>query len=374
MPDTYFDNAATSFPKPEHVAQETVRYLTELGGPYGRAAYGRALEVSRVIEETRELVAALLGAKNPDSVVFAPNATHGLNLVLKALILRQAHVLISPLEHNAVMRPLEHLCHRRGAVFEVLPHAEDGRIDIDRVAERIRAETALIVVNHQSNVNGLAQPVEHLRSVAGAVPILVDAAQSAGSVAIDAEQWGLDFLAYTGHKSMLGPTGTGGLWCRNPESLAPLVLGGTGSRSESFSMPSFAPDRFEAGTPNIAGLFGLRAALLNRPAANHSRDDFFSMVKRIESLPGIKVYRAEKPQEQGELVSVAHAGLDCATLSRGLSERFAIDTRSGLHCAPLAHQTLGTFPGGTVRISLSPYHSAEDLDLLADAFERITQA
>ena len=365
----YFDCGATSFPKPAQVACEMARYLNEVGGPYGRSFYGRALEVSGVVEETRSLLAGLLRAGNSEKIIFTHNATHAVNIVVKGLALQGKEVWISPLEHNAVARPLRRLKQDGQITVRFLPAAADGRVEPDRL--HFSEKTGLIVVNHQSNVNGVIQPIREIKEKAGPIPVLVDAAQSLGHQTIDTEGWGIDFVAFTGHKGLLGPTGTGGLYLGG-QHLNPLIEGGTGSRSESSAMPGFLPDRFEAGTPNIAGLYGLRAALLHRPVPAHTREDFLGLIRAIRQLPGLSVQAALVEEHQGELFSITAGSMDSSTLGLRLYERYGIETRLGLHCAPLAHRRIGTFPSGTVRISPSVYHSPRDLALLLAALTEIS--
>jgi cysteine desulfurase family protein len=371
--NTYFDNAATSFPKPPGVAAAMARYLNELGGPYGRSAYARAVAVSREIESVRADLASLLCIRDPAHLIFAHNATHAINIVLSGLDLAGKRILISPLEHNATARPLERLRRERGAVIDAMPHFADGMVDVQRLAASIPPDTAFAVVNHQSNVNGVIQPIADIKRALGAIPLLVDAAQSAGHVPLDCEGWGVDFCAATGHKGLLGPTGTGALYIREPGVLRPLISGGTGSRSDSAEMPDFAPDKFEAGTMNIAGIFGLGAALRERPVPKHSPADFLAFIGRIGALNDIRLYRALDPAHQGPVVSISHARLDSAQASDLLNKRFGIETRAGLQCAPLAHRTLGTFPEGTVRIAPSIYHTPQDLEQLLAALSELNK-
>jgi cysteine desulfurase family protein len=372
--NSYFDNAATSFPKPPAVAEAMSRYLNEVGGSYGRSAYARAFDVARTVEKTRDLLAEKMGARDAAQVVFAPNATYAVNLVLRSVLRRGGRVLISPLEHNAVTRPLAAFASRYGVAFELLPYGCDGRVDLDRVKEMVTPDTVLAILNHQSNVNGVIQPLGEIKERLGAVPLLVDASQSFGSVPVRVDDWDIDFLAFTGHKALLGPTGIGGLYLRNPAEVEPLVYGGTGSASDSFEMPDFAPDRFEAGTPNIAGIYGLRAALEEQPASRHSREEYHSFIEELKGLPSLRVLCAERFEDQGDVFSLFQPGCDPATLGRTLFDTFGIETRVGLHCAPLAHRTLGTFPSGAVRIGVSPYHSADDFSYLTEAVRKCTQS
>ncbi len=366
----YFDCGATSYPKPIEVAQEISRYLNDIGGPYGRSFYQRALEVSGVVEETRSLLADRLGVAAPEKVVFCYNATHAVNTVLKGLDLQGKEVWISPLEHNAVARPLRRLKKQKKISVRFLPAAADGRVRPEKLSGLFSKKTGLIVVNHQSNVNGVVQPIREIKACAGDIPVLVDAAQSFGHIPIKAAEWKIDFIAFTGHKGLLGPTGTGGLYLAQP--LATFMEGGTGSRSETSAMPEFLPDKFEAGTPNIAGIFGLKAALVHRPVPAHTETDFLHLLDACRKLPGIKVHAADSPRHQGELFSITSTFMDPSTLGMRLYEEYGIETRLGLHCAPLAHRHIGTFPAGTVRISPSIYHRHLDFDKFLDALGKIS--
>lgn len=361
--NTYFDNGATSYPKPAEVARNVSFYLNEIGGNYGRGFSQRNFEVSRVVEELRFALAQMIGAKKDENVIFTQNATHAINIVLKGLNLEDKEVWISPLEHNAVMRPLEHLKERKNVSIKRLPCLKDGLVDVKQLPA-LRKDTGLVVVNHQSNVNGLIQPIEEIKRKIGPVPMLIDGAQSIGHETIDVNDLNEVYLAMTGHKGLLGPTGTGALYMYDPGAVDVFVDGGTGSVSESTGMPKFLPDRFEAGTPNIAGLFGLSAALEHRPAKNHEKSDFLEFVKELRKIAGYQVYCAEDLERQGELISINHSRLDSSSLGERLYREYQVETRVGLHCAPFAHQTLGTFPVGTVRLAPSIYHTGSDFERL----------
>ncbi len=367
----YFDNAATSFPKPPQVAEWMSKYLCELGGPYGRSAYTRAVDVSRIVEQTRELIAELIQAKNSCSVIFASNATHALNIAIQGIVKENSHIIISPMEHNAVTRLLLSFSKKKNIIYDILPHFNDGLVDISKIKRSIKKNTVLAIINHQSNINGLIQPVREIKNEIGEIPILVDTAQSLGKTSVKVDEWNIDFLAFTGHKGLLGPTGTGGLYMQKSHSIEPIIYGGTGSNSESFEMPKFFPDRFEAGTPNIAGVFGLKAALESKPEPKHTFTDFLNIINKLKDADNIELYTAENQCCQGELFSINHMQKSSSDLSRLLFEKYGIETRAGLHCAPLAHKTVGTFPYGSVRIAPSVYHTTEDFEHLINAILEI---
>ncbi|MCE1197391.1 MAG: aminotransferase class V-fold PLP-dependent enzyme [Marinilabiliales bacterium] len=363
----YFDNCATSFPKPPQVAEAMRLHLDETGGTYGRAAYPRILRSTGLVEECRERLAARIGTADAGKVVFTANATTALNLMIQGICRKGGHVLTSPMEHNAVARPLSFLQKSGIITWELLDAAPDGRVLPDRIAGKLRADTRLVVICHMSNVNGVIQPLSEIKKAIGEIPLLVDGSQSLGQYPVEADRWGVDFLAFTGHKSLLGPTGTGGAFMRHPEWVAPLLYGGTGSGSDSFDMPEVMPDRFEAGTPNITGIHGLNAALAHPPALHYSPDDFEQLIREVKGFSGYKVRCADDMAHQGKLFSVVHDRLSGSELAGRLFGEWGIECRSGLHCAPLAHKHLGSFPYGDCRFSLSPYHTAEELSHLAKA-------
>lgn len=368
----YFDNAATSFPKPKALGEATLRYLDLEGGTYGRSFHGRAFETSKKVEQCREALGDFFKIKKVENICFTFNATAGLNTVISGLDLRNKTVWVSPLEHNAVMRPLKACQDTLGTKVKILPHGPDGLINVSGF--HFDEMPALVIVSHMSNVNGLIQPIKEIKEKLGTIPLLVDAAQSAGSTSLFVEAWGVDYVAFTGHKSLLGPTGTGALYIKNPQTLLPLLKGGTGSRSESEEMPNEMPDRFEAGTPNTVGIIGLLAALENRPRPEHLKEDFLSFLKELKKNSHLKIYGAMSEDNQGELVSVNSVHKDCATFGHLLYTRYGIETRVGLHCSPMAHKTLGTFPQGTLRIAPSLFHRVSDFEFLLKAIFELGQA
>jgi cysteine desulfurase family protein len=365
----YFNNAATSYPKPPEVAEAMAEHLRRLGGNPGRGEDDRSLATARVVEAARESLADYLGISRSERLVFTFNATTAINAVLRGLPLRGARVLVSPLEHHAVMRTLASLSATCGLTWEILPHEPDGTVIPERIREVLKPDVNLTVINHQGNVNGVIQPIPEIREALKGVPLLVDGAQSAGEAPCMLDEWGVDYFCFTGHKGLLGPTGVGGFYVRDPESLQPVVTGGTGSHSESYDMPGLPPDRFEAGTLNTVGLAGLDAALLYKPAPAHSQEDFRELLQRIANTGGYRLFVADDFTRQGSAFSLVPRSLGVRELADILFRRFRIESRPGLHCAALAHRTLGSFPNGAVRFSLSPYHTSEELTFLAETLE-----
>lgn len=359
----YFDNASTSFPKPPEVGELIARYLSE-GGTYGRAAYPRVFNASRLVEETRELVASVVGTSLISNVLFAYNSTYTLNTAIQGFTYKYRKILISPLEHNAVGRPIEHLKQEFDIDYAILPHFSDGLVDIEKLKIIDFSKIDLVVINHISNVNGLIQPIKAIKQAIGNVPMLVDASQSLGKVLVMVDEWGIDMLAFTGHKGLLGPTGIGGLFIRNPELVKPLIYGGTGSNSDKLEMPRFFPDRFEAGTMNVLGIYGLYGALKNQPKLFYSISVFRDLIHRLKTNTVIKLLIANDIDKQSDVFSIVPLKTSVSNFTKLLYDIHQIEVRGGLHCSPIAYQTLGEFPHGAVRVSLSNYHTDSELNHL----------
>lgn len=354
----YFDNATTSFPKPPAVAEAIADYITNCGGSYGRVATHRTLHSSTMVEHCRDLMALRLGVADADHIFFTLNATMAANTLLKGLNLSKA--LVSPMEHNAIMRPLVAL----GVEIVQLPSDSSGMIDLTQDIDT--DGVSLVIINLQSNVNGVRQPIEDIAEWAKIhdLPLMVDTSQSLGWLTgVD-----VDYVIFTGHKGLYGVTGVGGFYAKNPDSVTPLLYGGTGSRSESYLMPEIYPDRFEAGTPNITGIVALKAALENPPEPQHTHNEFLQM---LDDINGYQLHVSSHRDCQGELFSITHRHMKPSEIAQRLYSEFGIETRSGLHCSPMAHRTLGTFPHGTVRFSMSPYHTIADLQHLSNSLTKI---
>ncbi len=360
-PVVYFDNAATSWPKPPQVADAMRDFLVGVGANPGRSAHRRSLESARIVFQTRQAVARLVGLADPLRVVFCANATHALNLAMRGLLRSGQHVITTGMEHNSVMRPLRAL-EREGVELSVVPCSTHGVLDPADVQRAIRPHTAMIVATHASNVLGTILPIEELGLIARHhdLLLLVDGAQSVGALPLSLDDLGADLLAFTGHKALLGPMGTGGLVIGERVDLGrftPLIRGGTGSRSDSQIQPEFLPDKLESGTLNVVGLAGLAAALawLEEQDVASIRAKEMELIARLlaglAAIPAVQVYGTGNARRQLSPVSFSVSGMDPAEVGRRLDEEFGIATRVGLHCSPLAHQTAGTYPVGTVRLS-----------------------
>lgn len=357
----YLDHAATSYPKPPEVIHAMTRFLEHSGGNPGRAGHRLSIEAGRIVYETRECVAELFHAADPLRVIFTPNATHAINLALYGMLRPGDHVVSGGIEHNAVMRPLRDL-EKKGVRLTVVPCAVDGSLDPEDVARAARTATRLIVVAHASNVTGTLQPIAEIASVAvqSGAYFLLDAAQTAGVVPINMSATGVDLLAFTGHKGLQGPPGTGGLVIGErvcSETLEPLTRGGTGSRSDSEIQPEDLPDKFESGTLNGPGIAGLGAGV--RVIIEHGVDAIRAheaemsrmLINGLSEIPGVTVYGPRDCEKRTAVVSFTAKGFRVSEIGFRLDEEFGVLSRVGLHCAPAAHRAIGSFPEGTVRFA-----------------------
>ena len=380
MDNVYLDNAATSFPKAPGVGEAMCRYVERLGRNVGRGSYAPAMEAAGGVLAVREKLAALVGAPDPRNIIFTPGATWGLNLLLRGLLRPGDRVITSPMEHNAVLRPLEQL-RAAGVTVELLPCTDRGELVLDGLAERLPGARA-VVLTHASNVSGTLFPIAQVGALCrqAGVFFLVDAAQTLGVLPVDVAAMGIDGLAFPGHKGLLGPQGIGGL-ALSPalaQALEPVVSGGTGSMSESLAMPPFLPDKFEAGTLNLPGIFGLGAALDYLAAegeALRARERKLArhLWYRLMELDGegLRVLGSGEPDRRVGVVSVDFPGRDNGEMAFRLEQEYGVQTRCGLHCAPLAHRTLGTFPQGAVRFSVGPFNTFAEIDYLEGALEEL---
>jgi cysteine desulfurase/selenocysteine lyase len=379
----YFDNAATSWPKPPGVSKAMVRFLEEVGANPGRSGHRLSVEAARVVYRARLAVAELFHAPDPLRVVFGHNVTEALNLALHGLLRPGDHVITSSMEHNSMMRPLRAL-ERRGVELTVVPCSAEGFLDPADVVAAIRPHTTMVALNHASNVVGTLLPVAEAGSICRRrdLLLLVDVAQTGGAYPIDMEADAIDLLAFTGHKALYGPMGTGGLIVGRRVDVArmePLKRGGTGSRSEYEEHPDFLPDLGESGTPNAVGLAGLEAGVrwvLDRGVdaiRAHEAGIAQRLIDGLSALPGVTVYGPRDAELQTATVSFALDGLSPSDIGLRLDEEYGILCRVGLHCAPVAHRTLGTFPVGTVRFGLGAFNTAAEVDEALAAVETLAR-
>ena len=380
----YLDNAATSWPKPPQVVEAMVRFMNDVGANPGRSGHRLSVEAGRIVYEAREAVAELFNAPDPLRVVFGPNVTEALNLALRGILRPGDHVVTSSMEHNSVMRPLRAL-EREGVEVTVVRCSPEGFLDPADVEKALRPNTVMIVLNHASNVVGTLLPVAEVGRIARryGLLLLVDAAQTAGAYPIDMQADRIDLLGFTGHKSLYGPMGTGGLIIGERVDLArltPLKRGGTGSRSEREEQPDFLPDMCESGTPNAVGLAGLAAGVrwvLERGVAAiraHEVALAQRLIDGLRAIPGVTVYGGLDATRQMATVSFNIAGMEPSEVGLRLDEEYGIMCRVGLHCAPAAHRTLGTFPQGTVRFGLGCFNTAMEVEMAVGAVREIASS
>jgi cysteine desulfurase family protein len=376
----YFDNACTSFPKPPAVIDAIRDYFLSIGSSPGRSGHRLALEAGRLVFEARESLSRLFNISRSERIVFTYNATEALNLAIMGLLAEGDHVITPSMEHNSVMRPLNYLLSKGIIELTVVPCSEVGHLDMDALKKSIKKNTRLIAINHASNVMGAIAPLEEVGGLCGEIPFLVDAAQSAGAVPIDVEAMGIDLLAFTGHKSLYGPQGTGGLFVREGIDPKPLRRGGTGSKSESWDHPDFLPDKYECGTPNTPGSAGLGEGVrfvLNTGVDAIRQHEMMltqSLLGGLEDIGEITVYGPRDHREQTPTVSINVEGKEPSEVGYRLDREFDIMTRVGLHCNPGTHKTIGTFPDGTVRLSMGYFNTREEVDQVLEALRTITRA
>lgn len=374
----YLDNAASSWPKPLMVRDAVLYAMDAGGGNPGRSGHKMAVAAARRVSAARAAVARLLGAPDPACISFTRNVTEAINMAILGLLTPGDHVVTTAVEHNAVMRPLRDL-ETRGVRLTVVPCGPEGVVDPDDVRRALAAGARLVVATHASNVLGAIQPVQELARAAHAAGalLLVDAAQTAGALPLDVQALKVDLLAFTGHKALLGPQGTGGLYVRPGVDLPPLLRGGTGSASESETQPDFLPDRYEAGTPNVPGLSGLAAGveyLISRGVDRvraHERVLVGRFLDGLATIPDVQVYGPTNPADRVGLVSLNLRGVPPSALGQALEEGYAILTRVGLHCAPAAHRTASSFPVGSVRFSFSALTPLAHVDAALAALEEL---
>ena len=381
MRTIYLDNAATSFPKPEGVSSSMKAYMDCVGATINRSVYGSAQDAGLVTLQLREALARIFHFPEPAThVILTPGATFGLNMVIKGLLKPGDHCIVSSMEHNAVMRPLTQL-QSRGVSFDRIPCAGDGTLDTSAMAALLRDNTRAVVMLHASNVCGTVLPAAEVGAFCHAhgLKFILDTAQTAGVLPIDMAAMHIDALAFTGHKGLLGPQGVGGFLLQPDMAplVTPLIAGGTGSVSHEEQMPSFLPDKFEAGTLNLPGIMGLHAALcwLERETIDKVRSHELALTERFligaEEIPNLRVIGRKGTEGRVGAVSVLPENADPALMADALGQEYGIMVRVGLHCAPNAHKTLGTFPTGTIRFSFGHQNTTRQVDAALLALRKL---
>lgn len=373
----YFDNGSTSFPKAPGVAEAVGEFLQNGAFNINRGNYQEAYDLEEKVLETREMLLSLFHAEKHAEVIFTPGITYSLNYFIKGFLKPGSHVLVSGMEHNAVVRPLKQL-EEEGIEWEIVAADGKGKVKVADFAGAIKENTRAVIVNHASNVCGTVAPIREIGKICRekGVVFVVDTAQSAGTLDIDFENDFIDFLAFTGHKGLLGPQGIGGFLIRKElaERITPLIAGGTGSISDQLEMPAFLPDRFESGTMNLPGIIGLHAALkyLQEKGIEKIHEKKMELtayfLNQVKEFSEIRIVGIPENEGRVAVVSLDFLGRDNGMVAFDLEDMYGIMTRVGLHCAPVAHQMLGTYPQGTVRFAFSTWNIQEEIDACIRAF------
>jgi cysteine desulfurase family protein len=375
----YLDNAATTFPKPREVLDAALAAYARFGVNPGRSGYDLCLMAGELVAETRKELTHLFGGTDPNRLVFASNATDALNLAIQGILEGGDHAVSTTVEHNSVIRPLNHMARERGVTVEYVPVADDGVVDPAEIRRRLRRNTKLVAVNHASNVIGTVQPVAEIGKVCrdSGVLFLVDAAQTAGVISIDVQAMGIDVLAFTGHKSLLAPTGIGGLYVGEGVGIRPTRFGGTGVNSvDPYHLEEY-PYRLEAGTGNILGIAGLhfaQAYIAERGMGNiyrHEMELFARLQAGLAAIAGVTLHGTTRLENRLPVLSLTVAGRDPADVGTMLDVDHNIAVRTGLQCAPLIHRQMGTGERGTVRLSVGPLNKPSDIDAALAAVAEI---
>ncbi len=374
----YMDNAATSWPKPPGVIRAVTNCMEKYGANPGRSGHKMAIEAGQILLYTREMLCELFHLKDPFQIVFTSNATDSLNLAIQGSVSPGDHVIFTSMEHNAVVRPLKEM-EKQGLKLTITACAPDGTIDPDDISKAIQPDTRLIVTTHASNVTGTILPIDSIGKIARShgIPYLVDAAQTAGVLPIDLSKLPVDMMAFPGHKGLLGPQGTGGLYIHPDIQLRSIRQGGTGSQSESLYQPEMLPDKFESGTLNTPGIAGLGAGIKKilgegqLRMLSHERRLGKLFLEALSHIKGIEVYGPRDIFRQTGIVSVNLGKKDSSEIANLLDERYNIAVRGGLHCAPLAHKTIGSFHQGAVRFSYGAFNQLDEVKSCIKALEEL---
>lgn len=378
-PIVYLDHAATSWPKPPEVFEAMRKAMEEAAANPGRGSHRMAVKASRVLYGTRRTLADLFGVKNPNDIALTSNTTEALNLAIKGYLREGDHVIATMIEHNSVRRPLEYLKRTRGVQVDYIPVDEEGRLDVQLIEGAFRSNTRLVVCSHSSNLLGSIIPLVEIGELVkrkGAV-LLVDAAQSAGMLDIHVEAMHVGMLAFPGHKGLLGPQGTGGLYISPDIDLEPLLHGGTGSQSEAIEQPTVRPDRYEAGTPNTIGYAGLQAGVKKvlewtpQHIYQHEWELTQYMIEGLQEVGGLRILGPALGQARTGIVAFVSERYNASELAFRLDREYGIAVRAGYHCTPLAHMASGTEQTGAVRASVGISTTRDEVELMRKAIAEI---
>lgn len=380
MKTYYFDHAASSWPKPAGVIEAMTKCLLEYGANPGRGSHQMAVKASRALFETRKSLARLFGISNPNDICYTMNTTEALNLAIKGLLKEGDHVVTTSVEHNSVRRPLEYLRRTKSIEITYVQANIQGYVEPLKIRDAIKSNTRLLICSHSSNLLGTIIPLVEIAEICKDKKILflVDAAQTAGTIPIDVQKIGIDMLAFPGHKGLLGPQGTGGLYIHPGLDLEPILQGGTGSQSEAIEQPLVRPDRYEAGTQNTVGIVGLnegvKCVLQQTVEAIHLKEWTLTqrLMEGIQEIKGIQILGPSLGEDKTGIVSFVMQQMDASELAFILDQSFQIAVRSGFHCTPLGHQTAGTMETGAVRASVGFYTTEDEIEHFIHAVKEIS--
>lgn len=379
----YLDNASTSFPKPKAVADSIYNYLTNIGGNPGRSNHPNALQSNRIVISTRETLADFFNFDKIENVIFTNNITTSLNMLINGILASGDHVITSSMEHNSVIRPLHNLNTTIGVELDIISAESNGIIDVSKFENAIKPTTKLIIITAASNVTGSIQPIKEIGALCKkhGIYFILDSAQGAGVLDIDFKELNLNALAFTGHKGLMGPQGIGGFIIDDTLNniCVPYIVGGTGSLSHSLIQPDFLPDKFESGTLNIPGIIGINEGIkfIQKEGVNtiYEHNSYLRnyLINELLNIKNISIHGELSPSKGTSCVSISHSNWDISELSYMLDCDFNISNRSGLHCAPLAHKTIGTYPNGTVRLSIGYFNTLEEIKYTINAVNTISR-
>ncbi|KYH34110.1 cysteine desulfurase SufS [Clostridium tepidiprofundi DSM 19306] len=377
----YLDNAATTFPKPDEVSTAVLNYMNNIGSNPGRGSSSSSFQGNRIVFQCREAICSFFNYDKPENVIFTSNITSSLNILIKGAVKKGWHVITSSMDHNAVLRPLNSLKDNGQIEFDILQCSENGILSVEDFKNTIKENTKLVVLSHASNIIGSIQPLEDIGKICKerGIFFIIDSAQTAGVLNLDFKKLNCSALAFTGHKSLLGPQGIGGFIIDDDfnNEISPLIEGGTGSVSSSIFQPNFLPDKFESGTLNTPGIAGLLSGInyINKTGLDTIRAHEESLtqyfINELLNISNITIYGFNDASLRTSTICLNSTKIDNSELGFYLDKYYGISTRTGLHCAPLAHKTIGTYPNGAIRFSFGPFNDAQDVNYTIDSINKI---
>ena len=368
----YLDNAATTYPKPSEVTYAVFNFMNSIGASPGRGGYSSALEADRIVYSCREKLSEFFGFDKPQNVIFTSNITTSINILVKSVVKKGWHVITSYMDHNSVLRPLYGLNKANIIDLDVIECSKEGILNIEDFKSKIKHNTKLVILSHSSNIIGSIQPIKEIGTICkeNDIYFIIDTAQTAGVLSINFNELNCSALAFTGHKGLLGPQGIGGFIINDKMNMnsVPFIEGGTGSLSYSTVQPDYLPDKYESGTLNTPGIAGLKEGInfINNFGLTQikEKEEFLTsrFIEGLLNIPSIAVYGPLNAQKRTAAISINSTKISNSELGYALDTEYGIMVRTGLHCAPLAHKTIGTFPEGTIRFSFGPFNDIKDID------------